>query len=189
MRVSLHERTRRFTVDEYVRMGETGILAEGDRVELLDGEVVRMPPIGPVHASIVDRLNHALVTALGDRAVVRVQNPTVLDEHSQPQPDLVVARARPGGYRSAHPGPADMLLVVEVADSSVGFDRDVKLPLYARAGIAEVWIIDVAANRVEVHRHPRGEVYDQRSVVTSGEALSVPGFDDATADVDAVLGA
>lgn len=180
---------RRFTADEYQRMGQTGILDEDDRVELLDGEIVQMTPIGPVHASIVDRLTRLLVQRLGDRAVVRVQNPIRLNPHSEPQPDLVVARDRADFYASSHPAPDDVLLVVEVADSSLALDRAVKMPLYARARVPEVWLIDLAARVVVVHRDPRGGAYADVHTASPDEQLRIEALDDVAVTVTDVLGA
>ncbi len=161
---------RQFTVDEYERMGAAGILAEDDRVELLDGEIVEMTPIGPRHASCVDRLNRLLVIGLGDRAIVRVQNPARVAFRSQPQPDLLLARPRSDFYALSHPTPDDILLVVEVAETSGAFDRDVKAPLYARAGIRELWVVDGTSAEVVVHRGPvSGRYADVRTVGRGGQ--------------------
>lgn len=129
---------RSFTVEEYHRMAEAGILREDDRVELLEGEIVEMTPIGSRHAACVDRLNQLGVRGVGPRAIVRVQSPVRLGERSEPQPDLTLLRARPDFYAHAHPGPADVLLIIEVAEASADADRTVKMPLYARAAIPEV---------------------------------------------------
>ena len=147
-------------VDDYHRMGETGILGGDDRVELIDGDVIDMAPIGQDHAGTVDVLTRALVMACGERAIVRVQNPLRLDRLNELQPDVAILRPREDFYRRGDPpGPADVLLVVEVADSSLRYDRRVKLPLYARAGIGEVWIVDLRRRMVDVHRVPAGDGY------------------------------
>jgi Uma2 family endonuclease len=130
---------RRFTIDEYHRMGEAGVLSEDDRVELLDGEIVQMTPIGAPHASCVDRLNALLARRLGKSAIVRVQNPIILDRRSEPQPDLALLAPRSDFYSGAHPRPRDVLLAIEVMDASRGYDRTLKLSLYARAELREVW--------------------------------------------------
>lgn len=124
-------------------MGQVGILPHEDRVELIDGEVVAMSPIGPPHCAHVDRTSRAFFVNAGDDAIVRVQGAVRLDFFNEPQPDIVLLRPRPDYYASAHPGPADILLVVEVADSSLDFDRSVKMRLYARLGVAEFWLIDL----------------------------------------------
>lgn len=147
-------------VYDYHRMGETGILGEDDRVELIDGEVIDMAPIGQDHIASVNGLTRALVLAFGEKAIVSVQNPPRIDLLNEPRPDAVVFRPRDDFYRGApFPGPEAVLLVAEVADSSLRYDRRVKLPLYARAGIPEVWIVDPRRRVVEVHRMPIGDGY------------------------------
>jgi Uma2 family endonuclease len=145
---------RKLDVAEYHRMGEAGILHEDDRVELIEGELVQMAPIGSLHAGTVNALAHLLITAVGQRAVVAVQNPVRLDRHAEPQPDFAVLRPRDDLYRSRTPEPADVLLLVEVADSSLRYDRTVKLPLYAGHGVPEVWIVDLEQREIEVWRDP-----------------------------------
>ena len=135
-------------------MAEAGILAEDDRLELLEGEIVRMSPIGSRHAACVDRLNALFAARLGKRAIVRVQNPIVINRRTEPQPDLSILKPRADFYAAKHPEPGDILLVVEVVDTSAGYDRTTKLPLYARGGIREVWIVDVVHEAVEVYRQP-----------------------------------
>ena len=136
----------RLTRSDYHRMGEAGILGENDRVELLDGQLVDMSPIGPRHALVIDALNELLVTAFAGRARVRVQNPVVLDDGSEPQPDLALLRWPWRGHPQSHPEPDGIFLLIEVSDSSLNFDRRVKLPLYARAGVREVWIRSLSWN-------------------------------------------
>ena len=153
-------RNRRFTADEYQRMGETGILSPGDRVELIDGDVLAMTPIVPRHAASVDRANRAFVRSLsGDEAIVRVQSPIRLSLYTEPEPDISLLRPRADFYASAHPGPADVLLVVEVADSSIDFDRDVKAYVYAQSGVPEYWLVDLTEDRVVRHTSPSGGAY------------------------------
>lgn len=141
---------RRFpiSVDDYRRMGEIGILEPDLRVELIDGEIILMPPIGASHTSIVDRLTRLFVTGTGERAIVRVQGPVRLSELSEPQPDLALLAPSEDFYAARTAGPQDVLLLVEVADSTLRYDREVKTPLYARAGIAEYWIVDVGGGRL-----------------------------------------
>src|SRR5262249_50900301 len=154
------ERPRRlFTVDEYHRMAEAGVFGPEERVELIDGEIIQMSPIGPRHAGGVINLNRILITRLGNRAVVSPQNPVVIWPRSGPQPDLLVLRPRPASYSRAHPTPADVLLAIEVADTTARFDRIVKARLYARARIGEYWLVDVDEERVDVFRAPGGEAY------------------------------
>ena len=134
---------RRFTVDEYHRMGQVGILGEDDRVELLEGEIVEMAPIGSRHQATVDRLTRLFSGRMADAVLVRVQGPVRLAEDSEPQPDVTLLRLRDDFYATAHPGPEDVILLVEVSDSSIEYDREVKLPHYARQVIPEVWIVDL----------------------------------------------
>jgi Uma2 family endonuclease len=145
---------RKLDVDEYHRMGEAGILHEDDRVELIEGELVEMAPIGTGHASTVNTLAELLFAAVGQRGIVSVQNPVRLDRYSEPQPDFAVLRRHDHRYRDRPPGPGDVLLLVEVAHSSLRYDRAVKLPLYARHGVPEVWIVDLERREVEVCRDP-----------------------------------
>ena len=135
-------------------MGEAGILADGDRVELIDGEIREMAPMGPLHAGIVDRLAELLITRLAGRATVRIQNPIRLDRRTEPQPDPAIARRRTDYYSSRHPEAGDLLLVIEVADSSVLYDRVEKMPRYAAAGIPEAWLVDAAAGAVTAYTGP-----------------------------------
>lgn len=179
---------RRFSVAEYERMGEAGILGEDDRVELLNGEIVQMTPIGPLHAAVVGRLTRLLIQRLGDRAVVRVQNPLLVGSSSQPQPDIAVVRARNDSYRTSHPAPADVLLAVEVADSSLDMDRGVKIPMYATAGIPEAWLVDLAAVQVVVHRDPGEGAFASVRSRRLGESLDLAATADVTLTVDELLG-
>jgi Uma2 family endonuclease len=162
---------RRFTVDDYHRMAAAGILGQEDRVELLDGHIVEMTPIGPAHAGCVKELVRLLYQAAGGTILLGVQDTLVLGKDSAPQPDITVLRPRPDGYRASHPRATDALLVVEVADTSAHSDRLLKVPLYARAGIPEVWLVDLPADRIEVYRHPRGDRYSDVSFAHRGETL------------------
>ena len=165
------ERVRhRVTVDEFHKMAEAGIFMEDDRVELIDGEMVDMAPIGSRHASIVKRLTNLLVTLAQGRAIVSAQDPLRLAIHSEPEPDLMLLKPRADFYSEAHPGAEDVLLLIEVCDTSVSYDREVKLPLYARHGVAEVWLIDLEARRVESCRMPQPEVgnYAERETFPGG---------------------
>jgi Uma2 family endonuclease len=178
----------RFTVEQYQRMGEAGVFAEDDRVELIEGEIVAMTPIGSRHAAYVDRLNDLLTSAGGRRAIVRVQSPIRLGSHSEPQPDLVLLRRREDFYAGRHPEPADVLLVVEVADTSGELDRAIKLPLYARAGIVEAWVLDVSGPSLEVHRQPTPGGYREVQRPGRGEQVTVQALPGLGLAVDAVLG-
>jgi Uma2 family endonuclease len=179
---------RLFTVDEYHRMVEAGILHEDDRVELLDGEIVEMSPIGPLHAGSVNALIRLFIEALGRRAVVTPQNPAVLDDLSEPQPDVCLARPKEDDYRTAHPRPDDLLLVVEVADTSIDYDRGRKTPRYALAGIRETWVVDLSADRVDVFREPSPGGYRDQTSVGRGDRVAPLAFPDVSFDVDEILG-
>jgi Uma2 family endonuclease len=149
---------RLLTVDEYHRMGEAGILTDDNRVELIEGQLVAMAPICSEHAATANALTRLLVLAVGDRGIVSVGNPIRLNRHSEPQPDFSVLKPR-DDYRKTLPRPEDTMLAVEVANTSLEYDRKVKLALYARGGIPEVWIVNLAAEEVEVHRSPVADNY------------------------------
>jgi Uma2 family endonuclease len=151
-------RRHRLTVADYYRMGEAGILPPDARVELIDGEIIEMAPIGSPHVWAVLQLDYLLKEAAQDKALVLVQSPIALGDHSAPQPDLALVRPR-ADYRSSLAGPSDVLLIVEVAQSSLPFDRDDKVPLYARHGIPEVWLVDLEAKRLVRYRTPQQGTY------------------------------
>lgn len=163
---------RRFTVEDYHRMAEAGILMEDDRVELIRGEVVEMSPIGNRHAACVNRLTEVFVRSASGRAVIAPQNPVRIPEHSEPQPDLTVLRRREDHYAGKAPQPEDVLLLVEVCDTSLAYDRDVKVPLYAEAGIPEVWLVDLNAGIIHVFRDPSPAGYRRSHSVLRGEGLA-----------------
>jgi len=181
-------RPYRFTVENYHRMAEVGILDADERVELLRGEVVVMTPIGPPHGGCVNKLTRLFVESVGRSACVSTQNPFSLDDCSEPQPDLVLARPRPDDYSKSHPRPDDVLLLVEVADTSLDKDRKVKLPLYAEAGIVEVWIVDLNANAVEVCRDPTGGKYRDIRRFQPGDAITLHALPEVTVPVSDFLG-
>jgi len=167
---------RLFTVDEFYQIGEAGIFDEDDRVELLAGIIVQMTPIGSRHAACVDRLNHLLSRELGEHFLVRIQGPVRLDDYSEPQPDVAVLKARADFYSGAHPTGKDVVLVIEVGDSSVDSDRSEKIPLYAQSGIPEVWIVDLVASRVDVHRAPTNAGYREHETVANDGTLRPRGL-------------
>lgn len=180
---------RRFTTEEYRRMGETGILADDPRIELIAGAVVVREPTGSRHASTVDRLGHLFIERLSRRAIVRIQNPvTFPDEMSELQPDVTLLRPRADFYASAHPGADDVLLLIEVADSTLRLDRRVKIPLYARAGIVEAWLLDLTTEHVEVFREPTGDRCREIIRLERGASLTPLAFPDLTLVVDDLLG-
>ena len=174
----------RWSVKEYHQMARSGLLDETDRVELIEGELIDTAPIGSKHAFRVDRFSRALQLAAGKAFLVRVQNPILLDEHSEPQPDIAVVKDR--NYAEAHPGADDVLLIVEVSDTTLDYDRDVKLLLYARHGIPEVWLLDVNAAELTVYREPAEGQYRLIRKPTAAESVSpmlVPGVALALKDV------
>ncbi len=185
--MALELKRRRFTVEEYDRMAQAGILGEDDRVELISGEVLEMTPIGRRHASCVARLVHLFDQALGGSAVIWPQNPVHLSEHSEPQPDLAVLHARADFYAAGHPVPEDVFLLVEVAESSTDPDRRVKVPLYAAGGIPEVWLIDLEQETVTVYRHPAPDGYRTARVFRRTEQVSPAAFPHRSFDVDDIL--
>ena len=178
----------RFTVDEYHRMAEAGVFHEDDRLELIDGLVVEMSPIGPRHSACVDRLTRRLSQQVGDRAIVRVQSPIVLGPDAAPQPDLALLRPPIERYAHAHPQGPDILVVIEVADTSALYDRSVRLPLYARAGIPEAWLVDLAGNAVSVCRRAGSNGYGETVTVTRGETLRPLLLPGVAVAVDEILG-
>ena len=179
----------RFTVDEYHRMAEAGILTEDDRVELLDGQIVAMTPIGPPHAGCVTQLTRLLVRALGDDATVSVQNPVVLGTHWEPEPDVAVLRFRADAYRTRHPRAGDVLLLIEVAETSTTTDRRLKLPAYAAAGIPDVWLADLGVHRIEVFRDPTPGGYKTMRIADRGDTVTPRAFAGVSLRVDDILGA
>jgi Uma2 family endonuclease len=178
----LVERARRlFTIEEYHRMAETGILRPEDRVELIDGEIFEMSPIGSRHMACVNNLTRVFILGLGMRAVVSPQNPVQIPRYSEPEPDLAVLRAR--SYKTLAPTTEDVLLLVEVAETSLRFDRTVKLALYARAGFLEYWIADANAETVTIFRQPANTTYSDVRTVGSNDTLSPLAFPDLVIDV------
>lgn len=167
-------RRYRFTVADYHRMGEAGIFADGPRVELVGGEVVEVSPIGRRHAVCVNELTKLFVDLCGERAIVQVQNPIGLDDASEPQPDISILRTRPDKYMTETPGPSDVLLAIEVADTTIRFDRTVKAPLYGAAGVPHLWVLDLNADVLEMYSEPSPGGYRLIRIVRRGESLTAP---------------
>lgn len=178
----------RFTIDEYHRMGDAGIFHEDSRVELIEGDVVHMCPIGTRHTGGVNRLNALFTRRLGGRVVVSVQNPVILDDYSEPQPDLTVLAFRSDYYEGAHPRPSDTLLAIEVADSSLSYDRNVKSKLYARKHIRELWIVDVVGRALDVYRRPAASGYREHERLVRGKRVAMRAFPRVFFRVADVLG-
>jgi Uma2 family endonuclease len=162
-------------VDEYYRMAEVGLLAPDARVELIEGAIIDMAPIGELHIAAVMHLTHCLVNAVGKQALVSVQGAVRLSIHDQPQPDFAVLRLTADAYRQHVPAPADILLLIEVSDSTLAFDRGTKALLYARHGIAEYWVVSVERSVLHVFREPNGGRYGSELTLTPGR-LPVPGL-------------
>ena len=186
--VQIQPERRLFTVDEYYAMAKAGILAREERVELIDGEIIVMAPIGDDHLASVDIGNRFLVRAVGDRAIVRVQGSIRLDERTQPQPDFALLKDRDDFYRSGAPGPDDVLLLIEVSYSSLPYDRNVKQRLYARFGIVESWIVNLRDGTIEVYTDPVGGEYTVTRVFRPGETVSPASFPDIALSVSDIIG-
>jgi Uma2 family endonuclease len=178
---------RRLDIDVYYRMAEAGILTDARHVELIDGEIIDMAAIGSPHAAVTNRLARRFARALRDEAtLVNVQSPLRLDPYNEPQPDLMLLRTRDDDYRASHPSAADVLLLVEVSETSLVYDRGIKLALYAKFEVPEVWIIDLPGSAVEIYREPKDGVYVLRERLTDGllAPALVPGV---TIDVTGLL--
>lgn len=171
---------RLFSIDEYHRMIDAGVLGPDDRLELLEGEIVEMSPIGSRHAACVNKLNVRFTRLLAGSAIVAIQNPVSISDSSELQPDISVLRLREDFYASAHPGPDDILLIIEVSDTSLDYDRRIKVPLYAMAGIPEVWLIDLEQGTVHVYKNATQggfasvEIRQSNDRIVSGVLHDVP---------------
>ena len=163
----------RLTVEEYHRMGEAGILGPQDRVELIEGEIIDISPIGSNHAGTVNYLNQVLFAALQENAIISPQNPIILNDRNEPEPDIVLLKPRKDFYRQSHPTPNDVLLIIEVADTSLRYDSEIKIPLYARYGIPEVWIVDLENNQLTKYLSPNDDHYESSDVVNDLSQISV----------------
>lgn len=179
---------RRFSVTEYERMAEAGILGAAERTELINGDIFYMSPAGSRHAACIDRLNLWFVQNLSPEAIVRVQNPVYLDAYSQLEPDIALLKPRADFYADCHPRPGDIQLIVEIADSSLAYDSQVKLPLYASAGIPEVWILNLRQSRAEIYTEPLKREYLSRKKFPAGSTLISPTVARIRIAVDTFLG-
>ncbi|MDQ7063607.1 MAG: Uma2 family endonuclease [candidate division KSB1 bacterium] len=179
--------TRKFTVDEYHTMIQTGILQEDDRVELLAGEIVEMSPIGKLHAAVVNKLADSFIARLRGRAGISVQNPVQLSPYSEPQPDLTLLKFRDDFYVNNLPQPKDIILVIEIGEASIDHDKTSKLPLYAQAGIPEVWLIDLRNEIVEQYWEPLGNQYKRFKKFAIGDELAPMAFSECRLAVKGIL--
>jgi Uma2 family endonuclease len=179
--------THRWTVEAYHQMADAGVFAPEARVELIDGEVFDMMPIGPYHAGVTAALNEFFSGLNHGRWVVWPQNPLKLDDHSEPVPDIALLKRIPDLYKKRHPTAEDVLLIIEVADSTVSHDRGKKLPAYAKAGIAEFWLVNLPTRKLEVYRKPNYLGYDEHVVYSPGQSVGPTAFPDVVVDVEALL--
>jgi Uma2 family endonuclease len=177
----------RFSVKEYYRMAETGVLHPDARVELLDGEIIDMSPVGPFHGGVVSRLTRLFTLLSKDRWLLGPQNPLRLNDHSEPEPDVMLLKPAPDDYTTRHPQPEDVSLLVEISDSSLAIDVEKKLPLYGRAGVAEVWIVNLEETLLGVYREPHFNGYASKAVLRAGDQARPLAFPDAVVDVAELL--
>ena len=177
----------RFSVEEYYRMAETGVLRPDARVELLNGEIIDMSPIGPFHGDVTTYLTEVFAAASKGRWRTRVQNPVRLDKHSEPHPDLVLAKPMVDTYRKRHPEPKEIYLLIEISDTTLEADQEDKLPAYGRAGVPEVWIVNLNELTVEVYREPHFTGYGSKLVLRAGDQAKPQAFPDVAVDVAELL--
>jgi Uma2 family endonuclease len=178
---------RRFTVDEYYQMACAGILKEDDRVELIEGDIIEMASIGTKHAACIRRLLYIFHSKLSDNVLVDAQNPLRIDKYSEPQPDLMLLKPRDDYYSTFHPRPEDVLLLIEVADTSVTYDREVKVKLYAQAGINEVWLVDLQTQQVIAYRQPSPSGYSEVKEYRCGDNIVPLAFQGLNIPVEDIL--
>ena len=169
--MAVHLEQRLLTVEEYHKMAEAGILGENDKVELLNGQLIKMSPIGSKHAALVEKTRDLLREVLGNKAMVRARNPVILGDLSEPEPDIAIVGYKENYYADRHPKQEEIFLVIEVADSSLEKDRQAKLPIYAAAGIPEYWIVNLENRSLEVHRSPAAHTYQSKLILFPGESL------------------
>jgi Uma2 family endonuclease len=180
-------RRHRITIEEYHRMAEVGLLAPDARVELIDGEIIDMPRIGTRPAAVVDQLVKLLISAVGDRAIVRCQGPVQLGDISEPQPDLALLARREDFYEQRHPTASDTLLVIEVSEATLRYDRETKASLYARHGIPELWIFDTQGKQVCVFRKPVGPAYEEVSIVDRPTLMQIGTLPEISLDASSLF--
>jgi Uma2 family endonuclease len=180
--------THWFSVEEYGLLADAGILHEDDHLELIEGRIIDMSPIGSSHASCVKRILNTFVSLFQGRAIVGVQDPVCLDAYSEPQPDIMLLQPRDDFYAERHPGPEDVFLLLEVSDTSLDYDRQVKIPLYAKHAIQEVWLLNLRDQAVEVYRSPDPDGYEQVLTLRGQQCLSPQAFSEVTFSVAQILG-
>jgi Uma2 family endonuclease len=177
----------RFSVKDYYRMADSGVLRPGARVELLQGRIIDMSPIGPFHGGLVNRLGRFFNLNAKGRWTVSTQNPLRLDEYSEPEPDLMLLKPAADDYTSRHPGPSDVFLLIEVSDTTLDYDREEKLPAYGRAGVPEVWIVNLNEQTIEVYRDPNFAGYGSKAILRAGQQAQPLAFPDAAVEVSELL--
>lgn len=183
---------KRFTINEYERLGELGFFQENDQFELIEGEIIPMVAKGKPHAVCETLLFRELIKLLVDRALVRGQQPIIIPSNSEPEPDLTIVRNVDDNYLSAHPHPADILLLIEIADSSLKYDQEVKLTLYASSGISDYWIFNLADNCLEAYSEPYEDLqgkfgYRRKFIYLPNESVALPCFPDLILDLSRVF--
>lgn len=174
--MSVQVTKRLITVEEYHKMGEVGILKEKG-LELINGEIIEMSPIGSKHGAIVDRINNILPPQIAGKAILRIQNPIILSDLSEPEPDISIVKWRDDFYDAELPHAKDTLLVIEIADSSIVYDRKYKLPLYAESGVPECWLVDLTKQEIHIYWQPHGNAYKFSELVKLGETIKAQYFD------------
>jgi Uma2 family endonuclease len=177
-----------FTVEEWHKMGEIGLFSPDRRVELIEGEIIEMGPIGSSHAGCVSWLNNFFGTRVAGSAIVNMQNPIQLGHSSEPQPDLTILHLEPHFYRNKHPTPKDVLLLIEVSDSTLTYDRHVKKPLYARYGIIEYWVVNLKENCIEVYLNPQAQDYTLIHIMRRGDVITPSQLPHISVAVSDILG-
>jgi Uma2 family endonuclease len=186
--MQVEPRKKLFTVEQFYRMGEAGVFSRDERVELINGEIILMSPIGGRHQARVDRVTALFAKSFGGRAIVRVQGPIHLDEYNLPQPDIVLLKPRDDFYESGHPRPGDIFLAMEIAETSLRYDLNQKLSVYAISGVPEYWIEDIDRDEILAHRSPSQDTYDDCFTVRRGGTLSPAAFPDVTFKAEQILG-
>lgn len=179
---------KKFTVGQYHQMIESGILTDRDHVELIQGEIIEMSPVGRRHAACVDRLNELFVLKFFQKALIRVQSPILLSDNSEPQPDVSILQRREDFYSDGHPTSVDIFALVEVSDSTIEFDRDVKVPMYAQEKIPEVWLVNLNNSQIERYRQPMANTYQQLKIFNPEETLNFQAFPDIPIQANQIFG-